>query len=280
MAQAGGPKEEQNPEGQSESDAPEREQVKRAVVSAQPALGDPAADQGSQNAVDDRDGAYDQAGSGDRKPCGTVQECGHPGRDAAHGKGEGSQAEGGRKIGRIAEKSPEGGGVDGLLHAVAGAALGLMAPEAVQDRNDQTGDGADKERCPPSPERAQLPARQIAERRADGNCRVKNGEDSIAFPLGVEIGQDGRSKDAECCLTDAHESLADIEGPIVVNPNGGQSGQAPENCAKDDERLARGTVRQTCVPQAETKYMRSIKRPPSRQVGKRAPSCHGGPVRP
>ena len=28
-----------------------------------------------------------------------------------------------------------------------------------------------------------------------------------------------------------------------MNPDGGQGGQAPENGAKDDERLARGTVR-------------------------------------
>ena len=75
------------------------------MVGAQPALGDPASDQGSQNAVDDCDGAHDQTRPGDRKPGGAVQEFRHPGRDAAHGEGERCQTEGGREIGRVAEKA-------------------------------------------------------------------------------------------------------------------------------------------------------------------------------
>ncbi len=117
-----------------------------------------------------------------------------------------------------------------------------MTPEAVEHGNDQAGNGADKERRAPAPERANLPARKITQRRAYGDRHVKDGEDAIALALGVEIGQNGRGEDAECGLTDTHESLADIESPIVVNPDGGQSGQAPENSAKDDKRLARGTV--------------------------------------
>jgi hypothetical protein len=42
-----GAEEDQNAAGQGEGDAPEREQVEGAVVGAQPALGDPAADEGS-----------------------------------------------------------------------------------------------------------------------------------------------------------------------------------------------------------------------------------------
>ena len=82
------------------------------MIGAQPALGDPAADEGSGDAVDDRDGADDQAGVGHGEAGEAVQEFGHPVGDAAHGEGEGGQAEGGGEKGRVGEEAEEGGAVE------------------------------------------------------------------------------------------------------------------------------------------------------------------------
>ena len=94
------------------------------------------------------------------------------------------------------------------------------------------------------PQRAQLPARQIAQGRANRNGQIKDREDAVAFALGIEVGQHGRGEDAEGSLADAYKGLADVEGPVAVNPHRAQSGQAPQNRAGDDERLARKAVSQ------------------------------------
>ena len=101
----------------------------------------------------------------------------------------------------------------------------------------QTKKGARQPQCG-----ADLPAGQIAEGRANGNGHIKDGEDAVAFALGIEVGQHGGGEDAEGGLADADQGLADVEGPVAVNPDGGQRGQAPENRAGDDERLAREAV--------------------------------------
>ena len=57
-----GAEEKQRATGQGEGDTPEREQVKGAVVGAEPALRDPAAGQGSGNAINDCNSADGEAG--------------------------------------------------------------------------------------------------------------------------------------------------------------------------------------------------------------------------
>ena len=70
----------------------------------------------------------------------------------------------------------------------------------------------------PAPAEAHLPAGQVAERRADGNGQIKDGEDAVAVALGIEVGQHGGGEDAEGGLADADEGLADVEGPCSRGP--------------------------------------------------------------
>ena len=87
-----------------------------------------------------------------------------------------------------------------------------------------------------------LAAGKVAERRAHGNRQIKDGEDAIALAIGIEVGQHGGGKDAEGGLADADQSLADVEGPVAVNPDGGKRGQAPEHGAGNDKGLAAEAV--------------------------------------
>src|ERR1017187_1793325 len=224
--------------------APEREQIKSAVIGAQPALRQPAANQGAGDAIDDRDGADHLARVAHRKPGGTAQELRNPSRDATHGKGQHCKAESGCQIGRVGEQSAEGGAIQGGLDVVARASLGLAADPSVERGDDQAGNCADEEWRAPAPEAAQYPARQVAEGRADGNGEGKDGEDAIAVALGIEVGQHSGGEDAEGRLAYAYERMADVEGPVVMNPRRAQRGQAPQDRAADNERLSAETISQ------------------------------------
>ena len=140
-------------------------------------------------------------------------------------------------------KSPQkGGAVEGGADVVAGAALGFAAPEAIERRDDEAGNGADEERPAPAPAGAELAAGQVAQGRADGNGQIEDGEDAVAVALGIEVGQHGGGEDAEGGLADADDRPGGCRGPVAVDPDGGQRGQAPENRAGDDQRLAREAV--------------------------------------
>ncbi len=127
---------------------------------------------------------------------------------------------------------------------VRGATLRFLAQPAIESGNHDSRNGAKEERRTPAPKRAQLSARYVAQRRADRNRDVKDRKDAVALALRVEVGQHGWGEDAECGLTDADQCVAKVEGPVVVNPGGGQSGQAPQNRTANDERLARQAVAQ------------------------------------
>ena len=148
-----------------------------------------------------------------------------------------------RKAG-LREEAEHGGAIGGGADVVAGAALGFAANPAVEGGNDEAGNGADKERRAPAPVRADLPAGQIAQRRAHGNGQIKDGEDAVAIALGIEVGQHGGGEDAEGGLADADQRVADVEGPVAVDPGRAERGQAPQDRAGDDERLAAEAVAQ------------------------------------
>ncbi len=114
----------------------------------------------------------------------------------------------------------------------------VRAHPAVERGDHKARNGADEKRRAPAPVRAHLPAGQVAERRAYGNRDIENGEDAIAIALGIEVGQHGRGEDAESGLADADQRVADIERPVVVDPGGAERGEAPQNRAGDDQRLA------------------------------------------
>ena len=48
----------------------------------------------------------------------------------------------------------------------------------------------------------------------------------------------GGREDAEGGFADADDGVAEVERPVAVDPGGGERGQAPEDGAGDDERLA------------------------------------------
>jgi hypothetical protein len=118
------------------------------------------------------------------------------------------------------------------------AAFGLTAEDAVQRGDEETGDGADKEGLTPAPCSTHLSAGEVAQSSADGNGDVKDGEDAVAIALGVEVCDDSRREDGERGFANADDCMAEVESPVVVNPGGGESGEAPEHGAADDERLA------------------------------------------
>ena len=214
------------------------------MIGAQPALGNPAAGERSTDAINDRDGTHHETGAADRKPGRTVQKGRNPVGDAAHGEGERGQAEGACQVGGIGEQAAKGGAVDGGKDLIAGAALGFGAEPAIKRGDQQAGNGANKKGRAPAPVRADLSSGQVAQGRAHRNRQIENGKNAVALALGIEVGEDGGSEDAETRLADAHQSLAQIEGPVAVDPHGSQRGQAPEDRAGDDERLARIAVSQ------------------------------------
>ncbi len=128
-----------------------------------------------------------------------------------------------RKAG-LREEAEERGAIGGGLEVVACAALRLAAEDPIEGGDDEAGNGADEERRAPAPARAHLAAGQVAEGCADGNGDVEDGEDAIALALGVEVGEDGGGEDAEGGFADADQRVADVEGPVVVDPGGGEGG--------------------------------------------------------
>jgi len=125
---------------------------------------------------------------------------------------------------------------------VAGAADGFAAQAHVEGGDDQAGNGADEEWGAPAVGGAELASRDIAEGRADGDGEVEDGQNAVSLALRVEVGEDGGGEDAEGGLADADDGVADEEGAVVVDPGGGEGGDAPEECAGDDEGLAAEVV--------------------------------------
>ena len=101
------PEKNQRAKGQCQRHAPCGDQVECAMVSAQPDLGEPAADEGSDNSIDYRDGANRQACRSHRHASRAAQKLRHPPCDAAHRKGQHGQAEGSGQESRIAEEPAE-----------------------------------------------------------------------------------------------------------------------------------------------------------------------------
>ncbi len=95
-----------------------------------------------------------------------------------------------------------------------------------------------QKRPAPSPQAAQFPACQIAERRAHGNGQIEDGEDAVAVALRIEVGEHGGGKDTEGGLANADQRAPDIEGPVGVDKGSAERGQAPEDGAGNDQRLA------------------------------------------
>src|SRR6185437_2487554 len=143
---------------------------------------------------------------------------GYPVGDAAHGEGEHGEAKGGGEKGGIAEESGDGSAIGGRLDVVLCTARGLAAEESVECGDDQSGNGADEEGLSPSPHRSHLSAGHVAERGADGNGSVEDGQDSVAVAFGVEVGDDGGGKDAEGSLANADDCVAEVECPVTVDP--------------------------------------------------------------
>ena len=100
------------------------------------------------------------------------------------------------------------------------------------------GNRADEIRRAPAPQTAEFPARQIAERRADGNGEIEDGEDAIAVALGIEIGQHGGRVNAKGGLAHAHQRATHKKAQVGVNKAAAERGQAPDDGARNDERLA------------------------------------------
>ena len=108
------------------------------MIGAEPALGDPAADGGAEDAVEHGAGAGKLAGFRDGEADGIVEKFRYPVGDAAHGEGQHSQAEGGGEEGGIAEETRDGGAIGGRLDVVLRAAHGLAAEESVECGDDQS----------------------------------------------------------------------------------------------------------------------------------------------
>jgi hypothetical protein len=233
-----GAKEEQDAKRQRECDAPEAEQVKGAVVSAEPALGDPAAYSGAEDAVENCAGAGQLAGFCYREADGVVQKFGYPVGDASHGEGEHSKAEGCGEKGWIAKETCEGGAIGCGFDVVLRTADRFAAEETVECRDDEAGDGANEERLSPAPGRSHLSAGHIAKRRANRDRGVEDGKDAIAVPFWVKVGDDGGGEDTERGLADADNGMAYVECPVAVYPCSAEGGEAPQHRACDDERLA------------------------------------------
>ncbi len=257
-----GSEENQSAEGDGENDAPERNQVEGAVVGALPAVRDPTAGNGAANAVDDGNGADHEAGIGHGEAVDAVQKRGHPGGDSTQREGDGGQAKGRGEEGRVHEDFaalPDEveqrfrryisrmslSWRSGLLLAmVLRAAFRLAAPHAVEPGDDQAGDGAEEKGPTPSPQAAQFPARKIAECRAYGNGQIEDGEDAVAVALRIEICEHGGGVDAEGGLAYANQRAPGVEAQVGVHKGSTERGQAPENRAGDDERLAAKPVAQ------------------------------------
>ena len=156
MAQGMRAKEDQHPEGQREKRRSRRKAGKArdgSVRSQRCAIQPPTS--GAGDAVDHGDGAHGQTGVAHGQPGRPAQELRHPPRDAAHGKGQRGQPEGGRKKRRIGEhpqtvvRSAVG------RHVVAGAALRLAAYPAVERGNQEAREwrrqrnGARQPQCEP-----------------------------------------------------------------------------------------------------------------------------------
>ena len=129
---AAGAEEEQHTEGQGECNGPEAEQVKCAVVGAEPALCDYAADGGAEDAVENGACPCELTGFGNREADGVVKKFRNPVGDATHGEGEHGESEGRGKEGRIAKETGEGGAVGGGPDVILRAADGLAADESVE----------------------------------------------------------------------------------------------------------------------------------------------------
>jgi hypothetical protein len=236
--EAAGTEEEKNAEGQRERDAPEAQEVERAVVGAEPALRDPAADSGAEDAVEHGAGPGELTGFRNGEADGVVKKFRYPVRDAAHGEGQHGKPERGGQEGGIAEKSGDGGAIGCCFDVVFSTTRGLTSEDAIKRCDDQPGNGADEEGLTPAPQRSHLATGHVAKCGADRNRSVEDGQNSVAVAFRVEVGDDGGGEDAEGRLANADDGVAEVERPVAVHPGGGEGGQAPEHCAGDDEGLA------------------------------------------
>ena len=233
-----GAEEKQNAEGQRESYAPEAEQVEGAVIGAEPALCDPAANGCAEIPSSTVLAPASWLALATESPTRVVQKFRHPVGDAAHGKGEHRQAEGCGEESGIAEESGEGGPISCGLDVIFCAAHWLPAEDAVEECHDESRNRADEEGLTPSPHRSHLATSHVAESGTDGNRDVEDGEDTIAVALGIEVGDHCRRENAEGGFADADDGVTEVERPVAVDPRGAERGEAPEHGAGDDEGLA------------------------------------------
>ena len=84
-------------------------------------------------------------------------------------------------------------------------------------RDDDSGDGGDDEgRDASRSARRRRAADEIAERGADGDGDVEDGEDAVALASGVEVGEERGGEDAEAGFADAECGVADVERVVGV----------------------------------------------------------------
>ena len=116
-------------------------------------------------------------------------------------------------------------------------------PRTEGEGDEDSGQRGDEEGHAPAVVLAEDASHEIAERAADGDGDVEDAEDAVAVDLGVEIGEQGGRVDAECCLADADDGVANEQGLVAVDRGGVEGRGAPEECSGDDERLARDSGR-------------------------------------
>ncbi len=224
------------------------DEVERFRRVARPELGDGAAEDGSTEAGEDGDCAHEEARGAEGSAVDAMEERGHPPGDAAEREGDRGVSEDGGEIGRIVEEREDGlllcagFGEFGLGEFCRGA-FGLGAFGFLHDRGDEegdedSGDGGDDEAPSPAEVLGDGAADEIAERRADRDGDVEEGEDAIAAGGGVEVGEHGGGEDAEGGLADAEGGVAEVEGGEGVDGCGEEVDAAPEEGGDDDHGFA------------------------------------------
>jgi len=77
------------------------------------------------------------------------------------------------------------------------ATYGLATEDAIENGHEESRNRADEERLTPAPGGSHLTSCEIAERCADGNGDIKDGEYAVAIALRVEVSDDSGREDSE-----------------------------------------------------------------------------------
>ena len=169
-----GSEEDGEAKGNGEESAPRGDEIEGAVVAAEPDLGEPAAGDGGEEAVDGGDFTSGKAGSGDGVAGEAAEEGGKPGGNAADGESPHRHAESGGEEGGVAEEAGEAGAFRGRLEGVGGATLRFADEEPEGEGDEDSRSGGHVEGHAPAVAVAEDAAQKIAEGSADRDGDVEN----------------------------------------------------------------------------------------------------------